>query len=328
MSTPNKNGGKTGDPETDEILAEMEEDGEKPPFAPASEDESKDGDEVDEEEEEDESEDDEEEDEEEDDDEDSEDEDEEESDEEDSEDEDEEDDVDEESEDSEDDDEDEDEEGEDEDDEDDNSSAKKPAWMRLREEKKRRKDAEALVEKLQGSKTESEMKEKLEAFAKANKLAPEAVKELATITASLAANQLGIKPEEKKEIDSFLKERQQQKFWTKQDKAFDADFRKNVLPLAKRDGADVAKIRKTLHALAFEPANVKNSLVELYLKNAGKPAGKGKRTSESGRAFRHGKSEKDPSELNPDDIDSMSDEEFDQLSETLEKSSKLKIIRH
>ncbi len=301
----------TGDEDTDSILADMERDGEQLPVfadAPSEDDDSEEpedaaeaADEDEEESEEEESEDTETKDEE-------------------SEDEEEESDT---------------EEGEDEegdsDDEDDKSEEdqdRTPLWKRHKELKKELKAAKTLLETLSKQTTEAELDSKVESFSKKFNISKDAAKEMVQMAASLAAKQAGIDPELKKSLESLTKRDAEQKYWDGQDKAFRKDFTQNVAPLIARDGKDLSKIQKELRAISFTPENVEKSLVTLYLEKYGKTEGHRPRTTTEGNRT-HGRiPSKKTQDLLPEDIDSMSDEEFDEYSESMGKESKSRIVRH
>lgn len=323
----------TGDEETDAILGEMEEEGEELPFgAGKAEEEAEDDEEsADDEPEEksgkkgkvekkEEEADDEEEDDESDDDAEDEEDEEEEADGEKAEDEEDEDESDDEAD---DDDEDEDEEADGEE-----GEKRTPVWKRLKIEKTKRKAAEALVEELQGSKSQEAAEKKIAEFAKTHKINPEVAKGIVTLAAELAAAQAGLDPATKKALDATLKQGKEAAFWDNQDKQFRADFNSNVAPLAKQDGIKIEELkalRKTIHKIAFKPGNEKKSLVQLYLEaqKAGKVSKKV--TSETGRsAGRHSKSvDLD----NLDEINELDDEQFDKASEALGAKARPKISR-
>lgn len=335
MSAKKPTDGETGDEETDAILAEMQEDGEDLPFKGEadSKDDDSDKDEKDEDEDDEESEDDDDEDEDSDeDDEESDDDEDEDSDKEDEDSKksktkkDDEDESDEESEDEEDDESEGDDEEEEEEDDDDEQSAHKPAWMRLRDTKKKLRDAEKLIADLSKSKDDLDMEKRFAEYGSKHKLQPEAVKELAQLAASLSAKQVGLDDKTKKDIADVLKQSKESKYWEKQSKEYVKDFRSNVLPLAKRDGANVARVQKVLQSLAFAPENAKKSLVSIYLDKFGKNGSKKKITSEGGRSFR-GTPGKELGEVSAEDLDNMTDEEFDKFSDSLAKDQKSKITR-
>lgn len=312
---------RTGDDETDEILNEMEQEGEAlPAFADAPEDtEDEEESEVEEDEEEENS--------------DEEDEDADTADESetaDEEDGDEADDESEESEEEEGDEEDADDEDEEEEDEsiDPANSSKTPLWKRLKLTKGLLRDAQKQLATYKESNTEAQLDAKVEAFSKEHNVSKEAAKALIEIAASIAAEKAGIDPTLRATIERVVKRDEQQEYWAEQDKAFVRDFRSNVGPLAKRDGKDLVKVQKRLQVLAFQPEHAKKSLVSLYLEQYGEKGPKRRITGEGNRGTHgrvHGVKTED---LQPEDIDSMSDEEFDTFSESAAKSSKLRIVRN
>ncbi len=309
-----KKPGKTGDPETDEVLAEMEEQDEAlPSFGSDDEEEEEEEtpdsetDEEEDEEEEEESEDDAD-DEEEDEEEDSkaeleeeEEDDEEDSDEEDA------------------------EEGDDEEEGEDDGK-KKPVWKRLKEEKTKRKAAENLLAELQGKQSQEQLDKKLTDFAAKHKMNIEVARSIVELAAEMAAQKVGIDPETKKQLQEVAKSGEKQKFWDRQDALFEQEFGNNVAPLAQRDGQKLKKLRAQLHGLAFKPENAKKSLVQLYLEVTKGTTKPGKKiTSESGRSTSRRSVAADLNDLS--DINNLSDDAFDEASDALAKNSKSRIRR-
>lgn len=238
------------------------------------------------------------------------------------------------------DDQDEDDESEgDEDDADDDQDAEEsedknvPLWKRHKELKKQLKDAQALISSNEKSKketTDADFDKQLDAFAAKHKTSKEAARDLLDLAASIAESKAGLPADLKGALESVVKRDKHQQFWKEQEKSYVKDFTSNVAPLAARDGKNPAKVQKRLQELAFKPENAKKSLVELYLTQYGKEEGtKAKRriTSEGNRT--HGRvSGKAAEDFQPEDIDDMSDEEFDEFSESLGKASKSRIVRH
>lgn len=329
--------GETGDQETDDIIADMEKNGEGNPFKSVSDDEddAEDSDEDEDEEDEEDSEDDEDEDEDSDEDDDEEDSDD---------DEDSEEDKDEESEDDEDEDDDEDESEADDDDEDEDSDeddkeegdkpqGRTPVWQRLRDEKKARKEAQTeiadLKQQLENGGKAKDIDTMAGEFAKKHGFKVEAAKDLLEAAAALAAQKSGLDPKTKKALEAVVQRDSETTYWKGQEKQFVREFNSTIAPLAQRDGVNPKKAMRILREQVFKPENEKKSTVQLYLEHVAKATTtkKGKITVESGRRRVHTTAAKQIDELSATDISDMSDKEFEALSEGLGKASKSKITR-
>lgn len=203
-----------------------------------------------------------------------------------------------------------------------------PLWKRHKELKKQLKEANSLVESLKKTTTDADLDSKLEIFSKKFNLSKEAAKEMVSMAASLAASQSGIDPALKQSLESVAKRDAEQRHWDNQERSFRKDFTQNVAPILARDGKKTETIQKALQEAAFKPENVKKSLVTLYFELFAKTEGHRPRITTEGNRT-HGRiPSKKTEDLQAEDIDAMSDEEFDEYSESQGKQSKSRIVRH
>lgn len=159
--------------------------------------------------------------------------------------------------------------------------------------------------------------DELKKFAEEQKLPMETANKLVEIISKKA-----LPPELRDALEVVVKERREKSLWDNERKEFSTDFNKNILPLLKRDNpnatlADVKAVQDRLAAVAWETPNAKKSLVALYFETAPQTKRKtGESTTHRGTV--RGNNTHNPSD---EDIENIiadgSDEEFEQLSESL-----------
>lgn len=206
--------------------------------------------------------------------------------------------------------------------------------QKYRREKKLRIGAQAALETLKNAKSDEAFDAELKTFAEKNNLSLDVAKGLV----DFAARKAGLPKDVLADIQRSRTEQRDKDYWNDQHKGFNTDFTSNVIPALQSLGLDKSKIEsiyKTLNedeASPFWAWNKKNksqSLVKLALSIQREGGKKGNRTSsESTRGgLNRGKSQKENSDLTPDDINDMSDAEFDKFSDDLGKNSKSVVHR-
>lgn len=207
---------------------------------------------------------------------------------------------------------------------DDDVDPKKPVWKRYKETKKALKQAQELIDTLQGSKSQDDFDKKISEVASKYKMPAEATKAIVELAAEMAGQKSSIDPKTRKLLEQSLKQSEHQAFWVEQDKAFEKDFTANVVPLLTRDGADLKAVRRILKDSAFNKGNETKSLVELYIASTTKRPGK-KVTSEQGRSTSRRTSSVDLDNL--EEINELDGDDFDRASEALANKGKSRIVR-
>ena len=208
---------------------------------------------------------------------------------------------------------------------------------KYRHEKKLRKEAQDALSKLQASKSEETFDLELENFAKKAGMDLDIAKQLINFAARAKGREDGLSAEEIQDLRAIRKEKQKSEIWSAQHKQFDQDFENNVRPVLLSMGKDEEEIKDVYDTLntnpksgvwAWDPKNAKVSLVKLALQ-----ATKGSKTrisseSSDARSFNRGKTNKSYTEdATAEEIENMSDEEFDKYSDAKGKQSKGAIHR-
>ncbi|MDE1944824.1 MAG: hypothetical protein KGI03_00930 [Patescibacteria group bacterium] len=212
--------------------------------------------------------------------------------------------------------------------------------QKYRREKKLRKAAEAAAAAAVAGNSEATFEKEVKEFAEKNRMNVDVARGLI----ELAAKRSGVPKEVLADIEATRAERRNREYWADQRKKFDKDFNANVVPVLRSQGADDAKIREVYGQMngsfdadgvpqssgsqgwAWGKANKGKSLVELAL-----AVGGGKTTRHSSEGGSRGRTrsapQKDPGEMSGDDINSMSDEEFDSFSDGLGKQTRSVVHR-
>lgn len=204
--------------------------------------------------------------------------------------------------------------------------------QKYRKEKRLRQEAQEALVKIQQSRSEAEIDTEITKFAEANKMNPAVAKGLI----DLAAKKAGLPKDMIDSIRQSQKDKERRAYWDDQRKKFDSDFTSNVVPVLESMGKkpeEISAIRTELDRdkkspnWAWAKANKNASLVSLALKLA-KPGQADRVSSETGGTRRtRTPSQKDPGDMTGDDINSMSDKEFDEFSDKLGKEAKTAIHR-
>lgn len=239
----------------------------------------------------------------------------------------------------EDDDEDEDEEDSEEGDEEDQKpKGKKTLVQKYRSTRKLLKETQETLAALQSSKSDEAFDAELKAFAEKNNMNIEVARGLI----DFAARRSKLPKAVLDDIQRSRAERRNTDYWADQHKKFETDFKSNVLPVLQQFEMSEEEIQGIQEQLNNDPAspfyawdkkNKTKSLVALALgiRRAASSGGKTQNrvTSEGGRAnnLNRGKSAKNEDEVTSEDIDNMSDEEFDSYSDKLGKKSKSVVHR-
>lgn len=217
-------------------------------------------------------------------------------------------------------------------DEDEDKSKKLSIVQKYRRERKLRKEAENALGELQKAKGDEDFDQQLKAFVAKSGMNEDVARQFL----DLAAKRAGLPKEFLEEMKRSQRERRNTDHWSDQHKQFDADFKNNVTPVLESLGKskdDIKAIYQTLNedkkspAWAWNPTNKKTSLVKLAL---GLARGKTDRTSSegnAGRAMNRGKTSKSVDEMDGEDIENMSDDEFDTFSDKLAKDNKSTLHR-
>jgi hypothetical protein len=226
-------------------------------------------------------------------------------------------------------------EGDDDDESDDDENGKKKGKLSLvqkyRKTKKLLADARTTIDQLQNAKSEEQFEKELADFAKAQGWEIGPAKQFV----ELVAKKAGLPKDMMDDIQKSREERRTVEYWKTQRKQFDKDFAGNVTPILEDLGkskAEITAIRETLMTdessefWAWDKKNKPKTLVQLAL---GVVRGSGTRTSSerSGNRTTRTPRGKDVSDMTADDINEMSDEDFDKFSDNLGKTQKSQIHR-
>lgn len=206
--------------------------------------------------------------------------------------------------------------------------------QKYRKEKKARQALEHTIEVLKAAKNDESFDTELKTFAEKNNLSLDVARGLV----DFAARKAGLPKDLLEDIQRSRQERRDTQYWQQQHKDFNKDFQSNVLPVLEQMGLDEEAIKATYETLnadekspfwAWEKKNKSQSLVKLALSINRTGGKKGNRvSSESSRAsLNRGKSQKEASDMTPEDINEMSDAEFDAFSDKLAKGSKSVVHR-
>lgn len=226
---------------------------------------------------------------------------------------------------------DDDDEAEEESEEEDGKPKKLSLVQKYRREKKLRKDAQSALETLQAAKSDEAFDQELAAFAEKSGMDLEVAKGFLDIVAKKA----GLPKDLMDDLQQSQKERRNQEYWAKQRQAFDKDFNDNVVPALENLGKtadEIAEIQKKLNTdskspfWAWDKKNKQSSLVRLAL---GLAKTTSNRTSSegAGNKLNRGKVGKSIAEMSAEEINDMSDEDFDKASDDLGKNSKSVVHR-
>lgn len=203
--------------------------------------------------------------------------------------------------------------------------------QKYRKNKKLLRATQAALEKATKATSEEQFDAELKTFAETHGMKIDAAKGLI----ELAAKRAGLPQEVMEEFKRSRKERADSDYWDQQRKQFDKDFKQNVTPVLESLGlkeADIAATYKTLNedtkspSWAWAKGNKPKSLVQLALDlRKGKSANR--TSSEGGGRRTRAATSKDVSEMSAEDINALSDKEFDEMSDTLGKNSKSVVHR-
>lgn len=211
--------------------------------------------------------------------------------------------------------------------------------QKYRKEKKLRQETQAALEALKTSKSTESFDAELAAFAEKSNLSLDVAKGLI----DFAARKAGLPADVLKDIQQSRQERRDTEYWNEQHKNFNNDFQNNVIPVLQQMGLTNDQIAETYETLnsdekspfwAWDKKNKPTSLVKLALslqRGGSKGGSKGNRTSSEGNrsgALNRGKSGKEISDMTAEDIEEMSDAEFDKFSDKLGKDSKSVVSRN
>lgn len=196
---------------------------------------------------------------------------------------------------------------------------------KYRKEKKLRREAEDALKKATEANTEEQFDAEIKAFADKNNMNLDVAKGII----ELAAKRAGLPNDVLTDIQASRKERRDREYWDNQRVQFRKDFDSNVVPVLENLGLKTEEIQKTFDTLnadekspnwAWDKKNKSKSLVQLALNI--KRAGANRTSSEGGTRKVRTQSGKSIDEMSGQDIDDMSDEEFDTLSDTLGKQAR------
>ena len=215
----------------------------------------------------------------------------------------------------------------------DGKKSKIPLVKKYRANKKLlRKTQEALAIAL-ASKSDEDFDKELQKFSEESGMPIETAKRFL----ELAAKRSGLPKETMDGIQASIKQAKDREYWDDQHKNLEKDFNSNVVPVLENMGLSKEEIQETLTTLdsdatspfwAWGKKNKDVSLVKLALqlkKGVIKPINR--QSSEGGSRRTKAPSNKEPSEMTPDDVNSMSDEEFDEWSDKMGKGSR-SVIHH
>lgn len=216
------------------------------------------------------------------------------------------------------------------------AKGKKTIVKKYRELRKVNRELRQTIETMRSASSKEDAKTAFDEFVKEANMAPEVAEKL------IAVIEKRLFPKGVRDtIAAAQTEQADRALWSDQATKFDKDFNANVVPALEAQGLDQTKIREVYDALndenspsyAWSPANAKKSLVALSI-GLVKPGAKTtatRRSSEGASPVRNRGSrsvtEKDPSDLTGDDVNEMSDEEFDRFSDDLGKRAKSTIHR-
>lgn len=195
---------------------------------------------------------------------------------------------------------------------------------KYRREKKLRKDAETALSKALAAKSDEQFDAEIKAFAEKAGMNLDIAKGFI----ELAAKRAGLPKDVMEDIQASQKERRDRTYWDDQRKGFEKDFSSNVIPVLQQFGLKedaIKAIHETLNAdesspnWAWAKSNKQKSLVQLALTRTS-----GNRTSSEASGNRRVRtpSGKAPEEMTAEDMNAMSDEEFDSFSDKLGKQSR------
>lgn len=212
------------------------------------------------------------------------------------------------------------------------SKGKLTLVQKYRKEKSKRKELETTLATLQQTKSDEAFDAEVVEFAKKSGMNLDVAKGFL----ELAAKKAGLPKDLMEDIQRSRKERRESDYWSSQHKQFDKDFRDNVQPVLQSLGKSKEEIKTLYDQLntddksplwAWSPKNKSTSLVKLALSLTRDKTTRHSSEGNAGKSFNRGKSSKSPEEMTGEDINEMSDEDFDTYSDSLGKSSKTSIHR-